>query len=162
MTKPANIVIIGAGPYGLSIAAHLRARGTAFRIFGTPMRSWSAEMPKHMLLKSEGFATNLSDPNGRLTLKQFCADNGLALLGRGISDAARDADQIRTDLPAAIGAAGRGPPGRKGRGLGGRLRRDAGRRRSGRGAGRRRRRRHHEFPVGAREPEAPAERICDA
>src|ERR1700737_3337868 len=50
--------IIGAGPYGLSLAAHLRHRGLSYEMFGQPMQSWSAFMPKGMLLKSEGFASN--------------------------------------------------------------------------------------------------------
>jgi cation diffusion facilitator CzcD-associated flavoprotein CzcO len=72
------VAVIGAGPYGLSIAAHLRARGVDFRIFGIPMHSWRAQMPAGMLLKSEGFASSLSDPGGRFTLKDFCARSGLA------------------------------------------------------------------------------------
>jgi hypothetical protein len=35
-----DVAIIGAGPYGPSIAAHLQARGIEFRIFGKPMRNW--------------------------------------------------------------------------------------------------------------------------
>src|SRR6266851_401657 len=62
MTKPVDVAIIGAGPYGLSIGAHLRKLGIAFRIFGSPMHSWRERMPASMLLKSEGFATNLYDP----------------------------------------------------------------------------------------------------
>jgi thioredoxin reductase len=79
-----GVAIIGAGPYGLSIAAHLRQRGIPFRIFGTPMRSWTREMPKDMRLKSEGFASNLSDPTGRHTLKQFCTDQGLPYADMGL------------------------------------------------------------------------------
>src|SRR5262245_36220236 len=56
-----QVAIIGAGPYGLSIAAHLRARGIELRIFGTPMDSWRTRMPMGMFLKSEGFASNLDD-----------------------------------------------------------------------------------------------------
>ena len=40
--------IIGAGPYGLSLAAHLAAAGVDFRIFGAPLTSWRAHMPKGM------------------------------------------------------------------------------------------------------------------
>ncbi len=72
-----NTVVIGAGPYGLSIAAHLRGRGISFRIFGRPMDSWLAHMPKGMLLKSDGFASNISHPDGQLTLKKFCAERGI-------------------------------------------------------------------------------------
>lgn len=78
MTRPLQVAIIGAGPYGLSIAAHLRARGIEHRICGTPMRSWRACMPAGMFLKSEGFASNLYDPDGRFTLQRFCAEKGFA------------------------------------------------------------------------------------
>lgn len=76
-TRPTPVAVIGAGPYGLSIAAHLRARGVGFRIFGNPMESWRLRMPKGMYLKSEGFASNLYDSERRFTLKKFCATNGL-------------------------------------------------------------------------------------
>lgn len=70
-----DIAIVGAGPYGLSLAAHLRPTGIAFKIFGTPMQTWGEHMPDGMLLKSDGFATNLSDPGGAFTLHHFCEEN---------------------------------------------------------------------------------------
>jgi thioredoxin reductase len=70
-------VVIGAGPYGLSVAAHLAAAGVSFRIFGSPMSAWADQMPKGMLLKSEGFASSLSDPGSELTLGEFCKQQGL-------------------------------------------------------------------------------------
>jgi cation diffusion facilitator CzcD-associated flavoprotein CzcO len=79
-----NTVIIGAGPYGLSIAAHFRGRGIPFRIFGRPMDSWRAHMPKGMLLKSDGFASNISDPNDQFTLEKFCAQQGIEYSDTGI------------------------------------------------------------------------------
>jgi thioredoxin reductase len=72
-----EIAIIGAGPYGLSIAAHFRRRGIPFRIFGRPMDSWLAHMPKGMMLKSDGFASSIYDPDGEFTLKHFCAERGV-------------------------------------------------------------------------------------
>jgi thioredoxin reductase len=77
MKSVTPIAIVGAGPYGLSIAAHLRGHGIPFRIFGRPMFSWLNQMPKGMCLKSEGFASSLSDPEGLYTLKRFCAEQGL-------------------------------------------------------------------------------------
>jgi cation diffusion facilitator CzcD-associated flavoprotein CzcO len=68
------VAIIGAGPYGLSVAAHLRSRGVPFRIFGTPMHRWRAQMPMGMFLKSEWDASDLADPAGQYTLRQFCAE----------------------------------------------------------------------------------------
>jgi FAD-dependent urate hydroxylase len=72
------IAIVGAGPYGLSVGAHLRARGLEFRLFGTPMASWLQQMPAQMFLKSVGFASNLSDPTGHHTLRRFCFDHSLS------------------------------------------------------------------------------------
>jgi cation diffusion facilitator CzcD-associated flavoprotein CzcO len=75
--------IIGAGPYGLSIAAHFRRRGIPFRIFGRPMDSWVAHMPKGMMLKSDGFASNIYDPDSKFTLRQFCAERGVEYADMG-------------------------------------------------------------------------------
>jgi thioredoxin reductase len=72
-----GIAIIGAGPYGLSIAAHLRARGADFRIFGTPLSTWRTAMPKGMLLKSDGFASSLSAPAPNSTLADYCREHDL-------------------------------------------------------------------------------------
>lgn len=68
--------IIGAGPYGLSLAAHLDAVGAPFRIFGKPLGTWRGHVPKGMLLKSDGFASNLSSPDPDSTLKAWSAANG--------------------------------------------------------------------------------------
>jgi hypothetical protein len=77
MTEIVDAVIIGAGPYGLSLAAHLAGRGVDYRIFGSPMHTWRTSMPEGMVLKSEGNASNLYDPAGEMTLSHFCADRGL-------------------------------------------------------------------------------------
>jgi thioredoxin reductase len=79
-----EIAIIGAGPYGLSVAAHLRGLGVPFRIFGRLMDSWLVHMPKGMLLKSDGFASNIYDPDGNFTLKHFCAERGIAYSDTGL------------------------------------------------------------------------------
>lgn len=84
MSVSDGVMIIGAGPYGLSIAAHLRARGVPFRIFGKLMHNWRAKMPKGMLLKSDGFASNLSDPSNSFTLKNFAAQQGFPYADEGI------------------------------------------------------------------------------
>jgi FAD-dependent urate hydroxylase len=73
-----DIIIVGAGPYGLSVAAHLRRHGLPFRIFGSPMQSWRSNMPAGMFLKSEGRASSLSDPAGSYTLKAHCEQYGLS------------------------------------------------------------------------------------
>ena len=77
MTEIVDVAIIGAGPYGLSIAAHLSGAGVGYRIFGAPMHTWRTSMPEGMVLKSEGNASNLYDPRSELTLERYCADHGL-------------------------------------------------------------------------------------
>ena len=77
MNPTIQVAIVGAGPYGLSIAAHLQARGISCGIFGRSMEVWRLHMPKGMLLKSDGFASNLSDPTGSFTLKHFCQMRGI-------------------------------------------------------------------------------------
>jgi hypothetical protein len=75
--------IIGAGPYGLSVAAYFRRSGIPFRIFGRPMDSWLAHMPEGMMLKSDGFASNIYDPGNAFTLGQFCAERGIEYADAG-------------------------------------------------------------------------------
>jgi len=77
MSQRPEVAIVGAGPYGLSIAAHLRARGVPFRVFGRPMDTWQRHMPAGMMLKSQGFASSLDDPAGGRTLEAFCARTGV-------------------------------------------------------------------------------------
>ncbi|HEY4045074.1 MAG TPA: NAD(P)-binding domain-containing protein [Rhodopila sp.] len=77
MSEIVDVAIIGAGPYGLSLAAHLAGHGVDFRIFGNAMDTWRTSMPEGMVLKSEGNASNLFDPAGEMTLSRFCADRGL-------------------------------------------------------------------------------------
>ena len=75
--KVSDTVIIGAGPYGLSLAAQLHAAGEDLRIFGRPMQFWSNHMPRGMRLKSEGFASDLYDSGGRFPLKAYCAEKNI-------------------------------------------------------------------------------------
>jgi len=72
-----HVAIIGAGPYGLSIAAHLRTLNVPYRIFGTPVDTWRKHMPKGMMLKSDGFASSLSDAHDAGTLAAYCAAKGI-------------------------------------------------------------------------------------
>ena len=72
-----DTAIIGAGLYGLSIAAHLQARGLEYRCFGEPMASWRNWMPTGMLLRSEAHASSLWDLERCFTLAAYCRDKGI-------------------------------------------------------------------------------------
>ncbi|MFD4510402.1 FAD-dependent oxidoreductase [Streptomyces sp. NPDC058457] len=89
-----DLLVVGAGPYGLSIASHAAAAGLNVRVFGRPMASWRDNMPRGMFLKSEPWASNLSDPEARWRLDVYCA-------GRGV--AARHGQPIPLDMFAEYG-----------------------------------------------------------
>lgn len=72
-----DAVVVGAGPYGLSVAAHLRGRGLRTAVFGKPVELWREHMPKGMLLRSWWWAANLSDPERRYTFEEFFRRTGV-------------------------------------------------------------------------------------
>jgi len=73
------VAIVGAGPYGLSLAAHLAARGIRHRIFGRPMAFWAqiADAGGERYLKSFCFGTSLSTPAPGFTFADYNAPRGL-------------------------------------------------------------------------------------
>ncbi|WP_432027078.1 NAD(P)-binding domain-containing protein [Streptomyces sp. 1222.5] len=71
-----DLLVVGAGPYGLSIASHATAAGLDVRVLGRPMQTWREHMPRGMFLTSESWASDLSDPEGRWRLDVFCAFRG--------------------------------------------------------------------------------------
>jgi len=72
-----EVVVLGAGPYGLAAAAHLKKAGMNVRIFGRPMKFWAEKMPTGMLLRSPRIASNISDPIHRATLDRFEVSAGI-------------------------------------------------------------------------------------
>ena len=67
-----DIAIVGAGPYGLMAAAHLRS-ADSLRIagFGETMSFWAQQMPVGMLLRSPYVASSIGDPDGSLSLRAY-------------------------------------------------------------------------------------------
>lgn len=66
-------VVVGAGPYGLSVAAHLRNAGIAAHVFGEPMAFWHNNMPRGMLMRSPWRATHFSDPKAAWSLDAYAS-----------------------------------------------------------------------------------------
>jgi FAD-dependent urate hydroxylase len=77
-TTDCEVVVVGSGPYGLSAAAHLKARGMDVRVFGRPMEFWAKKMPAGMLLRSPRVASNISDPKQQFTLDAYEKAIGIA------------------------------------------------------------------------------------
>ena len=74
MAERLDVAVIGAGPYGLSVAAHLS--GLRVRVFGRHMETWRTRMPAGMLLRSAWEETSLSAPDGRGTIDAWAAATG--------------------------------------------------------------------------------------
>jgi cation diffusion facilitator CzcD-associated flavoprotein CzcO len=82
VSGPIDVAIVGAGPYGMSVAAHLLAAGRDVRVFGEPLKFWQTQTPIAMLLRSPLLGSDIS---GRPTLT--------------IRDYARESEQ---ELPSPI------------------------------------------------------------
>jgi len=76
MISATDVLIVGSGPYGLSLAANFRAQRIKFRIFGESMRFWR-DMPIGVNLKSFAFATTISIPTKGHSFPEWCRRNGL-------------------------------------------------------------------------------------
>lgn len=70
-----SLLVIGAGPYGLSTAAHAKRHGIDPLVVGEPMGFWRRNMPERMLLRS-GTDWHL-DADGIDTFEAFLADHGI-------------------------------------------------------------------------------------
>jgi FAD-dependent urate hydroxylase len=69
-----DVAIVGAGPFGLSIAAWLDDLRT--RVFGAPMQTWRTLMPPDMLMRSAWEETSLSARGERGSIDDWIAASG--------------------------------------------------------------------------------------
>jgi FAD-dependent urate hydroxylase len=79
-----EVLIIGAGPYGLSISTHLRARGIDHLIVGRPMDTWRTHMPAGMYLKSEPYGSDMSSPQAGYDLEGYSRSERIESIERGV------------------------------------------------------------------------------
>ncbi|RBY80612.1 dimethylaniline monooxygenase [Geodermatophilus sp. TF02-6] len=70
-----SLVVIGAGPYGLAVAAHARHTGIETLVLGEPMSFWRRHMPRGMLLRS-GVDWHL-DAAEVHTMERYLAERGI-------------------------------------------------------------------------------------
>jgi cation diffusion facilitator CzcD-associated flavoprotein CzcO len=68
-----DVVIIGAGPYGLSMAAHLAHHPLKVAMFGKPMGFWRYSVHPEITLRSHWSATALSDPERNYEFSHYFA-----------------------------------------------------------------------------------------
>jgi len=69
-----DAIVAGAGPYGLSAAAHLAGHRLRIGVFGRTMGFWRDHMPEGMTLRSRSWAMHLSDPHDAFTFDRFAGE----------------------------------------------------------------------------------------
>src|SRR5258708_26015780 len=77
MPSTCEVAVIGAGPYGLAAASHLRSAGVETIVFGRAMEFWKHNMPQGMFLRSGWPGSHISDPRQQLSLDRFSATGQL-------------------------------------------------------------------------------------
>jgi FAD-dependent urate hydroxylase len=77
-----DTLIIGAGPFGLSISAHLRELGVDHVIVGKTMDTWRSHMPAGMCLKSEPYASVIAAPKPGYDIAAYSAAHGFDYVDR--------------------------------------------------------------------------------
>ena len=79
-----EVLIIGAGPYGLSISTHLRAGEIDHLIVGRQMDTWRTHMPTGMYLKSEPYGSDMSCPQAGYDLEAYSRAERIEGIERGV------------------------------------------------------------------------------
>lgn len=77
-----DALVIGAGPFGLSISAYLRGLGVEHVIVGRPVDTWRRHMPSGMHLKSEPYGSVIAAPGRRNDIATYSATHGLDYIDR--------------------------------------------------------------------------------
>jgi len=85
MLSTTEVLIIGAGPFGVSISAHLRALGVDHQIVGKPINTYRAHSPVGMLLKSEPYASEIASPHGGYDPKAYYKLRGWEYVDRAVA-----------------------------------------------------------------------------
>jgi NADPH-dependent 2,4-dienoyl-CoA reductase/sulfur reductase-like enzyme len=81
--RSSQVLIIGAGPFGLSISTYLRGRGIDHLIVGRPMDTWRAHMPTGMYLKSEPYGSDMSCPQTGYDIAGYSQSERITGIERG-------------------------------------------------------------------------------
>lgn len=66
-----EVAVVGAGPYGLAVAASLKEAGIETRVFGDAMSFWRDNMPKGMRLRSSLIASDIGAPKAKLSFHDY-------------------------------------------------------------------------------------------
>ncbi len=71
------VLIVGAGPYGLSLANYMYELGQEFKIIGKPMELWKNHTFTDASLRSEMATSEIAHPQRAYSIQNFRDQNGL-------------------------------------------------------------------------------------
>lgn len=71
------VLIVGAGPYGLSLANYLTEQGQEFKIIGKPMELWREHTFSDAYLRSDMATSEISHPDNKFSLETFRTKAGI-------------------------------------------------------------------------------------
>ena len=71
------VLIVGAGPYGLSLANYMSEMGQEFKIIGKPMELWRKHTFTDASLRSEMATSEIAHPQNAYSIQIFRSQNGL-------------------------------------------------------------------------------------
>lgn len=71
-----DLIIIGAGPYGLAAAAQAKQAGLNYLLIGEPMKFWRTCMPSFMVVRSPFLVSSLYSPEPGLRLEDYYRETG--------------------------------------------------------------------------------------
>ncbi|WP_442599956.1 NAD(P)-binding domain-containing protein [Neobacillus sp. D3-1R] len=75
-----DVIIIGSGPFGISLAAHVVANKLQYKLFGYPMDFWKNQMPQDMFIRTPHEFVSFSDSKDEFTIQQFSEETGTELI----------------------------------------------------------------------------------
>lgn len=75
-----DVIIIGSGPFGISLAAHAVSSSLDYKLFGYPMDFWKNTMPQDMFIRTPHEFVSFSDAKNELTVQQFSHETGVELV----------------------------------------------------------------------------------
>ncbi|WML49721.1 NAD(P)-binding domain-containing protein [Neobacillus sp. PS3-34] len=75
-----DLIIIGSGPFGISLASHAVSNNLQYKLFGYPMDFWRNQMPQDMFIRTPHEFVSFSDSKDDLTIQQFSIETGIELV----------------------------------------------------------------------------------
>ncbi|MGI2295943.1 NAD(P)-binding domain-containing protein [Paenibacillus sp. GXUN7292] len=74
-----DVIIVGAGPYGISLASYAIQNKLEYKLIGHPMDFWTTQMPQNMFIRTPYELVQFPHPQNKLTIQQFAQEKGIAL-----------------------------------------------------------------------------------